>query len=282
MPQPRLAAAAAFRHSAAMTNAAQDAPPARATLFISDVHLGAGRAEADAARAARLLAFLDTHAASAAALYVLGDLFDFWFDYRHAIPRQHVRVLARLGSLVERGVPVTFFGGNHDFWAGPYLEQEFGVRAFDAPRTLPVDGRTIALMHGDGLARGDAGYKALKGMLRNRWTMAAYRALHPDFGIPFALWVSRLSRHSRDESKVDREWLYRQLALPRFAEGADAAITGHYHHPTHFRRDGRDFLVLGDWVMHSTFASLAEGRFQLWSWDGARARAWEGPGIDLR
>jgi len=138
VPQPRLAGIAAIRHSARMTIAAQDAPPAHATLFISDVHLGAGRAEADAARAARLLAFLDTHAASAAALYVLGDLFDFWFDYRHAIPRQHVRVLARLGALVERGVPVTFFGGNHDFWAGPYLEQEFGVRAFDAPRTRPA------------------------------------------------------------------------------------------------------------------------------------------------
>ena len=265
-----------------MTNAAQDAPPARATLFISDVHLGAGRAEADAARAARLLAFLDTHAASAAALYVLGDLFDFWFDYRHAIPKQHVRVLGRLGSLVERGVPVTFFGGNHDFWAGPYLEREFGVRAFDAPRTLQVDGRNIALMHGDGLARGDAGYKALKGILRNRWTMAAYGALHPDFGIPFALWVSRLSRHSRDESKVDREWLYRQLALPRFAEGADAAITGHYHHPTHFVRDGRDFLVLGDWVTHSTFATLKEGRFALWSWDGKDAARLAGPGIETQ
>jgi UDP-2,3-diacylglucosamine hydrolase len=265
-----------------MTNAAQEAPPTGATLFISDVHLGAGRAETDAGRAARLLAFLDTHAATSAGLYVLGDLFDFWFDYRHAIPKHHVRVLARLGALVERGVPVTFFGGNHDFWAGPYLEQEFGVRAFDAPRTMAIDGRNVALMHGDGLARGDAGYKALKGMLRNRWTMAAYRALHPDFGIPFALWVSHLSRHSRDESKVDREWLFRQLALPRFAEGADAALTGHYHHPTHFRRDGRDFLVLGDWVKHSTFASLEGGRFALWSWDGTRARAWENPGVDLQ
>jgi UDP-2,3-diacylglucosamine hydrolase len=191
-----------------------------------------------------------------------------------------VRVAARLGALVESGVEVTFFGGNHDFWAGPFLESTFGVRAFDRPATLPIDGRKVALMHGDGLARGDAGYKALKGLLRNRATIGAYRALHPDLGIPFALWVSSLSRHSRDEAKVDREWLYRQLALPRFAEGADAAITGHYHHPTHFRRDGRDFLVLGDWVMHSTFASLADGKFALWSWDGTSARAWEGPGLD--
>lgn len=256
-----------------MTNAAQ-------TLFISDIHLGAGSPEADAARGARLVAFLDRQAASARELYILGDLFDFWFDYRHAIPRHHVPVLARLGALVERGVPVTFFGGNHDFWAGPYLSQTFGIRSFDGPRTLSIDGRNVALMHGDGLARGDAGYKALKGVLRNRFTMAAYRALHPDFGIPFALWVSRVSRHSRDESKVDREWLYRQLALPRFAEGADAAITGHYHHPTHFRREGKDFLVLGDWVAHTTFAALSDGAFSLWSWDGTSARPWDGPGVD--
>jgi UDP-2,3-diacylglucosamine hydrolase len=259
-----------------MTNAAHGAP----TYFLSDVHLGAGRPDADRERAKRLIAFLDQHAAHARELYVLGDLFDFWFDYRHAIPKHHVPVLLRLAALVEKGVPVTFFGGNHDFWAGPYLAETFGIRAFDAPATLAIDGRNVALMHGDGLASGDAGYKALKGMLRNRWTMAAYRALHPDFGIPFALWVSRVSRHSRDESRVDREWLFRQLALPRFAEGADAAITGHYHHPTHFRREGKDFLVLGDWVAHSTFASLEGGRFTLWSWDGTNARPWTGPGID--
>ncbi|MEP7028811.1 MAG: UDP-2,3-diacylglucosamine diphosphatase [Candidatus Eisenbacteria bacterium] len=255
-------------------------PPEGATLFLSDVHLGAGGPADDAARAARLLAFLDRHGRKARRLFVLGDLFDFWFDYRHAIPKAHLRVAARLGALVDAGVEVTFFGGNHDFWAGPFLAETFGLTSYDQPATLTIDGRGVALMHGDGLARGDSGYKALKGLLRNRWTIGAYRALHPDLGIPFALWVSRVSRHSRDESAVDREWLYRQLALPRYAEGADAAITGHYHHPTHFRREGRDFLVLGDWVMHSTFASLADGRFALWAWDGATARPWDGPGVD--
>jgi UDP-2,3-diacylglucosamine hydrolase len=262
-----------------MTSSAHEAP-ADATLFVSDVHLGAGGRASDGARAARFLAFLDAHAARARALYVLGDLFDFWFDYRHAIPKQHVRVLARLGALVERGVPVRFFGGNHDFWAGPYLASEFGIEDCGGPQTLAIDGRKVALMHGDGLARGDRGYKLLKGLLRNRLTVGAYRALHPDLGIPFALWVSRLSRHSRDESKVDREWLYRQLALPRFAEGADAAVTGHYHHPTHFLREGRDFLVLGDWVTHSTFAALHGGRFGLWAWDGEKAERVTSPGID--
>jgi hypothetical protein len=91
-----------------------------------------------------------------------------------------------------------------------------------------------------------------------------------------------LSRGSRDESKVDREWLYRQLALPRFSAGADAVLTGHYHHPTHFRREGRDFLILGDWVTNFTFASLREGRFALERWDGTAGKLLERghPGLE--
>jgi UDP-2,3-diacylglucosamine hydrolase len=256
-------------------------PDGGETLFVSDVHLGAGRAADDAARGERLLAFLSRRAAGAARLFVLGDLFDFWFEYRHAVPKEHLRVLWALARLEEAGTAVTFFGGNHDFWAGPYLAREFGFEVFDAPARLEVGGRQLALMHGDGLAKGDLGYKMLKGVLRNPLAIAAYRAIHPDVGIPLARWASSTSRHSRDESKVDREWLYRQLALPRFADGADAVLTGHYHHPTHFVREGRDFLVLGDWVMHSTFARLADGRFGLWAWDGAAARPWSGPGIEV-
>jgi len=262
-----------------MTMNPHGAPPEEA-LFISDVHLGAGNRAADDARADRLIAFLEHRAPQAAQLFVLGDLFDFWFDYRHVVPRRHLRVLTRLAVLNERGTRVSFFGGNHDFWATGYLASEFGLTTYDAPSVVEVGGRKLHLMHGDGLARGDAGYKFLKGLLRNRVTIGAYRALHPDLGIPFALWVSRLSRGSRDESAVDREWLYRQLAVPRLAQGADAVLTGHYHHPTHFRREGKDFLVLGDWVKHSTFAALAEGKFTLWSWDGTSARPWAGPGLD--
>jgi UDP-2,3-diacylglucosamine hydrolase len=165
-------------------------------------------------------------------------------------------------------VELTFFGGNHDAWAGPFLRDELGARTYDDPAIVEVAGRRLALMHGDGLARGDRGYKLLKKILRNPLAIAAYRAIHPDLGIPFAHAVSHLSRSSRDESRVDREWLFRQLALPRFAEGADGAITGHYHHPTHFRRDGRDFLILGDWIDNFTFASLNAGRFRLERWTG--------------
>ncbi len=258
----------------------RQSPDADDALFVSDAHLGAGKRAGDDARAERLLGFLARRAPAARRLFVLGDLFDFWFEYRHAVPKAHLRVLAALARLHERGTAVTFFGGNHDYWAGAYLAREFGFELLDGPARVTVGGRDLALMHGDGLARGDAGYKMLKGLLRSPLAIAAYRALHPDLGIPFALWVSRVSRGSRDESRVDREWLYRQLALPRFAEGADGVLTGHYHHPTHFSRAGKDFLVLGDWVVHSTFARLAGGRFSLWGWDGQEASPYAGPGVE--
>jgi UDP-2,3-diacylglucosamine hydrolase len=249
-------------------------------LFVSDVHLGSGREDEDRAREARFGSFLELRAARARRLFVLGDLFDFWFAYGHAIPRRHLPTVRRLGALVERGVELTYFGGNHDWWAGAFLRDELGAIVHDAPARVDVDGRRLALMHGDGEARGDLGYKLLKGLLRSGWAIAGYRAIHPDLGIPFAHLVSRLSRASRDESKVDREWLYRQLAVPRFAQGADAVLTGHYHHPTHFRRDGRDFLVLGDWIGNFTFASLEHGRFSLERWTGAGAERLSPPAGD--
>lgn len=251
-------------------------------LFLSDVHLGSGRADRNRFREDLLGTFLERRAAHARRLFILGDLFDFWFTYRHAIPREHLATVRRLGALADAGVEISYLGGNHDWWAGAFLRQELGITTYDDPTTVEVQGRRLALMHGDGLARGDAGYKLLKKLLRNPLTIGAYRWIHPDVGIPFAYFVSRLSRGSRDESKVDREWLYRQLALPRFAAGADAALTGHYHHPTHFRREGHDFLILGDWVTNFTFASLREGNFTLERWDGTVGRPLERghPGLD--
>ena len=247
-------------------------PPARdEALFVSDVHLGSGAGDGNAAREARFASFLAGRAAGARRLFVLGDLFDFWFTYGHAVPRQHLGIVRRLGGLVEQGVELVYFGGNHDFWAGAFLREELGATVFDAPARVDCAGRRLALMHGDGEAKGDLGYKLLKGLLRHPAAIAAYRAIHPDVGIPFAHLVSRWSRDSRDESRVDREWLYRQLALPRFAQGADAVLTGHWHHPTHLRRDGRDFLVLGDWIGNFTFASLNGGRFALERWTGTES-----------
>jgi UDP-2,3-diacylglucosamine hydrolase len=250
-------------------NAAAD--NADRVLFMADCHLGAGSSAEDRAREARVLSFLDAEAPGARALYVLGDLFDFWFEYRHAVPRDHFRVLNALARLVAGGIPVTFLGGNHDFWVGSFLESEIGCRVSHGPIEVVEQGRRIFLAHGDGLARGDRGYLFLRAVLRHPLAIAGYRWLHPDLGIPLARTVSRLSRTHRDESRFDAEWLRARVAVPRFAAGADAVLLGHFHHPTHLVRDGRDFIVLGDWVKSNTFALLAGGRFSLLRWCGDRA-----------
>lgn len=240
-------------------------------LFFSDCHLGAGPPQEDRQREARVLSFLENEAPRADAVYVLGDLFDFWFEYRQAVPRSHFRVLRALGRLVDAGARVTFLGGNHDFWAGSFLAAEVGCRVSREPIEVTEQGRRLFLAHGDGMARGDRGYLMLRAVLRNRACIAAYRWLHPDLGIPLARVAARLSRRYRDETRFDAEWLRAQVAAPRFEAGADAVLLGHFHHPTHVRRDGRDFLVLGDWLWNNTFAVLEEGRFSMYRWREGRA-----------
>jgi UDP-2,3-diacylglucosamine hydrolase len=258
-------------------------PRTRRVLFFSDCHLGTGNEAEDRPREDRIIAFLQAEGERADAVYMLGDLFDFWFEYRHAVPRRHLRVLNALGRLVEQGIPVTFFGGNHDFWAGSFLEKEIRCRVTYEPIEVVERGRGMFLAHGDALTQGDRGYLFLRAVLRNRWAIAGYRLLHPDLGIPLARWSSRLSRHTRDEATFDVEWLRDQVAAPRFAAGFDAVLVGHFHHPRHLRdSSGRDFLVLGDWIRNDTYAVLEDGDFTLLRWVTGRGERLEGAGKPLR
>src|SRR5262245_6782508 len=119
-------------------------------LFVSDVHLGSAGDGRDEEREERFGSFLTHRAPGARRLFILGDLFDFWFGYRHAMPRRHLATVRRLGALAERGVELTYFGGNHDFWAAEFMKDELGATVFDAPSIVEVEGRRLALMHGDG------------------------------------------------------------------------------------------------------------------------------------
>ena len=244
-------------------------------FFISDCHLGAGSAEDDRARQARLLNFLDKEARGAAALYILGDLFDFWFEYRHAIPRRHFQILMALRRLTESGVSISYVGGNHDFWAGSFLAEEVGCKVYYEPTMETVQGRKLFLAHGDGMGRGEKSYRFFRTLLRHPLAIRAYRTIHPDLGIPIAAKVSSISRGSRDESRFDAEDLYNWLAKPRLIQGADAVVIGHYHHPTHLKKDSGEFLILGDWIKNNSFARLQDGVFTLCRWtpDGSELMA---------
>ncbi len=241
-------------------------PPPPAVFFISDAHLGAEPESAEAERTRRLHDFLGWLPQAASTLYIAGDLFDFWFEYRTAIPRRHFPTLCALRRLGQSGVQVHYLTGNHDFWLGEFLEREVGARRHPSWLTLELQGRRIYLHHGDGLVGGDLGYRALRRILRHPVSVRLYQLLHPDLGIPLAHACSRLSRHAKGDQPLEAERLVREVAAPRFAAGYDAVIMGHFHHVYERREAGREFFLLGDWIRHFSFLKLEAGRFTLDSW----------------
>jgi len=239
----------------------------RPVLFFSDVHLGVPGRSPD--RVDRLLRLMASARGRVAEVFILGDLFDFWFEYRHAVPKGHFRFLRGLADLVDSGVPVTYLAGNHDFWVGSYLKKELGLSVSDEPIERRIQGRRIFLAHGDGLGKGDLGYRVLKAVLRSRLCIALYRALHPDLGIPLAYRVSSISRGHTGQREVLLPKLYRDIARPRLREGFDGVIMGHVHEPAHFAGGdpAGDFVIIGDWLDNLTYVEMEGGLFRLMQWN---------------
>lgn len=235
-------------------------------VFLSDAHLGAESREREASREARLHSFLGALPGRASSLVIVGDLFDFWFEYRTAIPRRAFTTLAALQRLREAGIDIQYLNGNHDFWLGAFMRETLGIRTTDQPVVVEQQGRRLWVHHGDGLVGGDLGYRVLKKVIRSPLSIGLYQWLHPDFGIPLAHAVSRWSRRSRGHGPLRAERLWREIAEPRFAEGFDGVLVGHFHHVHEQRENGREFFVLGDWIDHFTYAELEEGKLSLRTW----------------
>ncbi len=247
-------------------------PELGCAYFVADAHLGQGPPDSTLERERDLLMLFDRVRSERAALYVNGDLFDFWFEYGHAIPKRHVRVMHELGQLRRAGLPVTYVGGNHDFWIGDYLRRELDVTFTDAPLPLSIQGRRIMLAHGDGLGPGDHGYKLLKRVLRNRIARGLFRWIHPDVGIPLATATSHTSRHHAPRADRSEAWIFDQLARPWFRDGYDAVVLAHYHVPVHRKEADGELLVLGDWIDRRTYARLEGGVFRLHDWKESAGR----------
>jgi len=236
----------------------------------SDVHLGA----IPERRVRDFLEWLEHAAARASEIVVNGDLFDFWFEYRHAIPRGHTRVLGALARIVDGGVPVRLMGGNHDWWGSGYLEDEVGVTFHREPVRLELAGHRTFLAHGDGLGKGDLGYRALKGILRGRATRWAFRWLHPDVGAWIARRVSVTETEMEHPTRDDRA---RSDALEAWGSALleaepelDLVALGHTHVPLLREVEaGRFYLNSGDWIFHRSYAVLEEGSApRLLEWEG--------------
>jgi UDP-2,3-diacylglucosamine hydrolase len=244
---------------------------AKPVLIASDAHLGAAPPEKERA----FLDWLEHAGRTAGEIILNGDLFDFWFEYRGGTTRGHDAVLDLLRRVVEGGLPVTLVGGNHDWWGGAYLRDEIGLTLQQEPRIRDLAGRRGFLAHGDGLGRGDLGYRILKGVLRGGATRWAYGQLPPGLGDRIARAVSRTGRkwdewgpHQEERSRALAEWAEgRLLAEPEL----DLVVLGHTHRPLLREvRRGQWYVNTGDWVIHRSYAVLERDRPpRLVEWDAA-------------
>lgn len=237
-----------------------------ATYFISDVHLGLADRATERAKEDRLLEFLRSILSSTDQLFILGDLFDFWFEYKTVIPKGFHRTISALQEFTEKGIPVHFLAGNHDFWMGDFFSTELGVVIHRDPFEVTIDSTRIYLHHGDGLAQKDLGYRLIKPVLRNRVNIALYRWLHPDIGVRLARGSSRTSRAYTSAKHYGEEEAMLKYAAEKIAQGVDVVIMGHRHQPQHEKIGNGLYVNLGDWISYSSYGKLARGKMTLETW----------------
>lgn len=210
---------------------------------------------------------------NAAAYYLMGDVFDFWFEYKTVVPKGFVRLLGTIASLTDQGIPVHVFRGNHDIWAFDYLSKEAGVVLHRKPMIVQIGGKNFFLAHGDGLGPGDTGYKLMKKIFENRVNQWLFRWLHPDIGTTMGLYFSRRSRIAniaREQKEtgplvVENEMLYAYcLRKLQSQPEIDYFIFGHRHNPLiHPLNEKSRMVILGDWVNHYTYAEFDGNKLEL-------------------
>jgi UDP-2,3-diacylglucosamine hydrolase len=233
-------------------------------FFISDAHLGFAEPGEEAHREEAILAFFDSLTGRADSLYIVGDLFDLWFEYASVIPRRFIRIVCGLERLRRSGVEIHYLFGNHDCWMERFFPDEMGIAVHSEPVTPVLQEKKFYIAHGDGLARKDVGYRILKKIVRNPIVLRLYKTLHPNLAFGTASFFSRLSRNHRPIKDRDQE--YAGCARALFAEGYDCVVFGHTHRPFALEENGRTYLNLGDWMKHFTFGRLEQGRLTLEHW----------------
>ncbi len=229
--------------------------------FASDIHLGVPDHKSSLEREKRFCRWLDAIKTEATALYIVGDLFDFWFEYHTVIPKGYVRVLGKLAELTDNGVDVSFLVGNHDLWMFGYFEQELNIPVYHQSIIREIAGKRFFIAHGDGLGPGDTKYKWIKKYLfTNRLCQWLLNWIHPDFGVGLANYFSRRSRLA-NTIKPDEAYKEEQERLILYAEyklqeqHCNYFIFGHQHCPL-IKSIGKDsyFVNLGDWIKNFTYA----------------------------
>ncbi|HTB52605.1 MAG TPA: UDP-2,3-diacylglucosamine diphosphatase [Ferruginibacter sp.] len=228
--------------------------------FISDFHLGAPNAEISLVREKKIVQFLDEIKNDAEQIFIVGDLFDFWYEYKKVVPRGFVRILGKLAELTDSGIIIHFFVGNHDMWMNDYFQKELNIPVYFEPKTFLLNNKRFLIGHGDGLGPGDSGYKFIKKIFRNKICQTLFGLLPPYIGMGIAHYFSNKSRN-REDSNIEvflgeeNEWLitYSKEILQK--EHFDYFIFGHRHLPIDFKlNDNSRYINLGEWINYNSYA----------------------------
>ncbi|MEP7257557.1 MAG: UDP-2,3-diacylglucosamine diphosphatase [Flavitalea sp.] len=233
--------------------------PAKKIYFLSDFHLGAPDHASSVEREKKIVAFLEEIRSDAAVIFIVGDMFDFWYEYRKVVPRGFVRLLGKLAELTDAGIIIHFFVGNHDMWMKDYLQKELNIVVHFEPEEFVFNNKEFLVAHGDGLGPGDHGYKALKKVFRNPFCQWLFGALPPYIGMGLANYSSKKSRLATGKQEEvflgeDKEWLIIYSKEKLKEKKYDFLVFGHRHLPIDFSLGDSRYINLGDWIRYFTFA----------------------------
>ncbi|MGD0035992.1 MAG: UDP-2,3-diacylglucosamine diphosphatase [Bacteroidota bacterium] len=235
------------------------------TYFFSDAHLGLGSVEEDRQKELRLIRFLNFIQQDAVQIYIVGDLFDYWFEYKSVVPKKYFRLFAKLAELTEQNIRIFFIAGNHDFWVKNYFRDELGIEVHFNPVEAEIGGNRFLIHHGDGLLKDDLGYKILKKILRSRINIFLFSLIHPDIAGWLARWSSRTSRQYTSKREYESTGMV-DFAATKIKEGYDFVVMGHNHVPSCQTIDGGVYVNLGDWIFENTYAVFDGKKIKLKKW----------------
>ncbi len=242
--------------------------------FLSDFHLGAPSYAQSLQREKLIVQFLDEIKHKAAEIFIVGDMFDFWYEYKYVVPKGYTRLLGKLAELSDAGIKLHFFAGNHDMWLKDYFQQELNMKVYFEPEDFEWNGKSFLVGHGDGLGPGDLGYKRLKKIFRNPFCQWAFGILPPQIGIGLANYMSRRSRAKTGATEEkflgeDKEWLLQYCKERLNEKNYNYLIFGHRHLPIDFRlNENSRYINLGDWLGFFTYAVFDGRDVQLLSYQG--------------
>jgi len=237
--------------------------------FSSDNHLGAPNSEKSLLREKHFVSWLDYVKQDAGVIFLLGDLFDFWFEYKTVVPKGFVRTLGKLAEIRDSGIPIYFFVGNHDLWMNDYFEKELNIPVFHSPQIFIINGKSLFVGHGDGLGPNDKGYKRMKKVFTNPFAKWLFRWLHPDIGVRLGKYLSvhnKLISGDEDAKFLgeQEEWLVQYAKRKLEIKHYDYFIFGHRHLPmTIPLTENSTYINTGDWIHYYTFAEYSNGILEL-------------------